>query len=136
MRVEGDSLFYLPKGSSYCAKKIIGGGCYAINFDADISDDPFTIKLKNPEHLQKLFKSACDHWERQSEMSHTCAMRALYDSIYTVQKENIYLSGRTLDKIAPAIEALDAGFTDNSLSVTRLAELCNGTGSGRSPRYL
>ena len=34
LHTEGNTLFYLPKGSSYRVQRISGeGGCYAINFD-------------------------------------------------------------------------------------------------------
>lgn len=49
MRTEENALFYLPKGSSYHVEQLRMGGCYAINFDAEIEDEPFCINLKNHE---------------------------------------------------------------------------------------
>ena len=56
MRTEGQALFYLPKGSSYHVDTFAHTGCYAINFEANISGDPFSIIPRNAEPLFKLFK--------------------------------------------------------------------------------
>ena len=53
MKTAGGDLFYLPKGSSYYVKTKTRGGCYAINFDADIGDAPFSIHMRNAEALRQ-----------------------------------------------------------------------------------
>ncbi|MBR2907733.1 MAG: helix-turn-helix transcriptional regulator [Clostridia bacterium] len=126
MHTEGGDLFYLPKYSSYYVKTIRQGGCYAINFDADIGDKPFCVKLKNNESLKKSFKTACDEWRSQAPTRYTAAMRALYDALYLVQKEQGqgYMPDERHRLILPAVEAIDLNYADPSLTVAGLAELC------------
>ena len=59
MRTPPHSLFYLPKNSTYTVMGIKEGGCYAINFDAQLSDEPFCVNLRSSDALQKSFKRAC-----------------------------------------------------------------------------
>lgn len=59
LKVQENSLFYLPKGSSY---KVVthteGEGCWAINFDLldKIDIKPFSIKFQNKEKILTAFK--------------------------------------------------------------------------------
>ena len=126
MRTEGNSLFYLPKGASYHVEQIQNGGCYAINFDADISDEPFCMTLRNSDQLLHNFKAATDAWKSKDPLYIALAMRAVYDAVCKAQKElnKQYFSKTQLSIIAPAVEAINANFTDNDLSVSHLASLC------------
>ena len=126
MRTEVNSLFYLPKHSSYYVKQYRSGGCYAINFDAEICDRPFCIPFRNTESVLHSFKAACDGWRSNSDQAALLAMRALYDGICRMQREEQrrYTSGRQLSLISPAIQEIDRSFTENELSVSRLASLC------------
>ncbi len=126
MRTEGGAFFYLPKGSSYVVKSIKSGGCYAINFDAEIKDDPFCIKLKNYESLKKNFKTVCNEWRMHDSTRHAAAMCALYDAVYLAQKEQeqSYMPNDRHRLIMPAVEAIEHNFTDQGLTVASLAELC------------
>ena len=126
MRTEGNSLFYLPKHSSYYVKQYRSGGCYAINFDAEICDRPFCIPFRNTESVLHSFKAACDGWKSNSDQAALLSMRALYDGICRMQREEQrrYTSGRQLSMISPAIQEIDRSFTENELSVSRLASLC------------
>ena len=125
MRTEGGCFFYLPKGSSYYVKTIKYGGCYAINFDADIEDKPFAIKLKDRDGILKNFKTAADGWKKQSPLWRAAAMRALYDAIYRARREGEnYMPTDTVGHIRPAVDAMDSEFTDNALTVASLAERC------------
>ena len=61
LHTEGNTLFYLPKGSSYRVKHLEGeGGCYAINFDMaqPLSVAPFMQALRAPENVRRQFKEA------------------------------------------------------------------------------
>ena len=126
MRTEGNSLFYLPKYSSYYVKGYQMGGCYAINFDAEILDEPFSITFRNTESILHNFKTACEAWKSKNDHANLLAMRALYDGIYKMQKEEQkqYISGRHLSLISPAIQEVDRAFAENELSVSHLASLC------------
>lgn len=132
LRVHPGSLFYLPKGSTYDINSHIPGACYAINFDADITDDPFSFSVKNTEQVTKNFRAAAEEWKRNSGLGHACALRALYDVIYRAQRDSReYMSQNTADKLAPALSLLDSRYTDSTLSVSELARVC-----GMSPVYL
>ena len=126
MRTEGGDLFYLPKGSSYYVKSVQPGGCYAINFDAELHDVPFCFNVKSNEPLKKSFKAACDAWRTHDASCHIAAMRALYDGIYRMQAEQqkAYLPSDRLGMIEPAVEAIHREFADRSLTVASLAEKC------------
>ena len=126
MRTEGGSLFYLPKGSSYDLKSIRPGGCYAINFDADISDLPFSVTLRNSEGLLHDFKTAVSAWKSREDFWRVASMRALYHAVYQIQGElkRQYMTSERAAIIAPAIEKIDRDFAENGLTVSRLAALC------------
>jgi AraC-like DNA-binding protein len=126
MRTKENSLFYLPQGSSYQVKSIQEGGCYAINFAADISDEPFCVSLRNADHLLHYFKAATDACKRKDECRIPIAMRALYEAIIKARKEAYkkYMPKAQLSVIAPAVEAMNQQFTDNMLNVSYLAKLC------------
>lgn len=126
MHTEGGSLFYLPKNSSYFVKTIRRGGCYAINFDAEIDDEPFCVSLRDVEGLKKSFKTACGEWSAHDPACYAAAMRAVYDTVYHIQKEQErdYMPNGRLGSVAPAVERIDRSFTDGDLTVARLSELC------------
>ena len=126
MRTEGNSLFYLPKNSNYYVKQYQPGGCYAINFDADIGDAPFSIHMRNAEALRQSFRTATDAWRQHDEMCRILAMRAVYDAVYHMQTElhKEYVSRTQASIIEPAIAAINDRFTENDLTVSYLASLC------------
>lgn len=126
MHTEGNSLFYIPKGASYNVVSLQSGGCYVINFDAEIEIEPFSLKLKNCETIKKNFKIACDEWRSNSSTRRLLAMRALYDTIYLLQKEQEqgYMPNIRHSMIAPAVELIESDFANSNLTVTKLAELC------------
>lgn len=125
LRTRPGDLFYLPKGSSYEVKSVQSGGCYAINFDGDIQAAPFAVSLKSSQKLTKSFRTAAEDWKKDARLGRICALRAVYDAIYRIKRdEREYISQHTAEKIAPALERLDDGFTDSGLTVAELAQLC------------
>ncbi len=121
-----NSLFYLPKGSSYVVKNIKNGSCYAINFDANIDEKPFCVKTRNKEGFLKLFRNAEKRWKRP-DTGNIYVMRTLYDILIEMQNESQkdYMPDSHFDLIAPAVKKINSDFTDNDLSVSQLAQLCN-----------
>ena len=126
MRTVGNSLFYLPKGSSYYVKQIQNGGCYAINFDADIFDEPFCVTLRNTDQLCRNFKAATDAWKSKDSLRVALAMRAVYDSVCNAKKElrKQYVPKTQLLIIDAAVDVMNRRFTDNALNISYLASLC------------
>ena len=126
MRTAGNSLFYLPKGASDHVEQIQNGGCYAINFAADISDEPFCVTPRNTDQLWHNFKAATDAWKSKEPMRVALAMRAIYDAACTAQKEihKQYVPKTQRLIIDPAVDVINQQFTDNSLNISYLASLC------------
>lgn len=126
MHTVENQLFYLPKGSSYRVAAHREGGCYAINFEADIIDEPFAISFRNTDSLLHSFKVACDAYKKQDELRVSCALRALYDAIYQAGREmnKQYVSGEQYSVISPAVKAIETDFTRSDISVSELAALC------------
>ena len=135
MRTEGNQLFYLPKGSSYrvvpVENALPNNCCYAINFYADISDEPFAMSFRDPEPIIKAFREAAYEWRRQGEFSHMAVRKILYEIILAAAEEQAkrYTPSATERLIAPAIERMNSSFTDNGLSVSALARDCGITES-------
>ena len=126
LHTEGHTLFYLPRGSSYEVKTISGGGCYAINFDADIVDAPFLVNPKNAEQIQKSFKRACNRWINKAASRDAFAMSALYDAIgiFADLSEQEYLPSTAQRQIKPALDAIEKEFSNADLTVEYLSSLC------------
>lgn len=126
LHTEGGELFYLPKGSTYDVKMITPGGCYAINFDAEIGERPFTVKFRNREDLRKLFRAAERAWRQHNEYRQVFVMGTVYDIICRLhgELEKKYVPDAHLQRIAPALERIEADFTENGLSIAALAAEC------------
>jgi AraC-like DNA-binding protein len=121
-----NQLFYLPKGSTYRVKSTARGGCYAINFYADVSDRPFAMSFRNSDAILKIFKDAELAWRMQADFHHVTAIRAVYDLILQVHRERqrAYAPSAQLSLIAPAVEKIRHEFAQNELTVASLASLC------------
>ena len=121
-----NNLYYLPKGSYYEVKEINKGGCYAINFDADILDKPFCINFRNSEKLLKIFSDAEKAWRTKSAFYHNFIKKSLYEIIYMLEKEELrnYLPNKKENIILPALEIINSNFTKN-ISIIELSKMCN-----------
>ena len=119
-------LFYLPKGSSYEVKVQKSGGCYAINFDADISDTPFAVKLRNVDTVRKRFNTACNEWKINTAAKYSSSMTAIYEAIYQIQKElkHQYMGSDKFDMIKNAVDEIDTNFTCSDINITDLSNMC------------
>ena len=127
LHTHGGELFYLPKNSTYSVKMLTEvGGCYAVNFDADIEDIPFSMYLRDREPLFKLFENALRHWKRQSELCHIIAMNAVYEIICLLQteKRKRYVPDKKMHILQPALEKIATDFSQNDLPISALASLC------------
>ncbi len=126
LHTDENSLFYLPKGSSYRVEVLQDNGCYAINFDAEINDEPFCLKIKNSDSLKKNFKIACNEWRSKGSSYVASAMKALYEGIYLMQKEQAqsYMPNARHALISPAINTIEHNFTNSNLTISSLASLC------------
>ena len=121
-----NQLFYLPQGSTYRVKSTVSGGCYALNFYANVSDRPFVMSFRNSDVILKIFRDAELAWRTQADFYHVTAIRAVYDLIFQVHRERqrAYAPSAQLALIAPAVEKIRREFAQNDLSVSSLASLC------------
>lgn len=126
MRVSGQCIYYLPKGSSYYVRSIQAGGCYAINFDADISDVPFCVQIRGDGRLLHGFKAAVNAWKNRDGFGILETKRTVYDAVLQLQRElgRQYLQSKTLEKITPALERLNSSFNEEGLTVSHLSAIC------------
>ena len=126
LHTKGGDLFYLPRGSSYRVKSVAAGGCYAINFAAELSDRPFSLRFRNRDSLRKCFENAVRAWSGDPVRRQHAVRRELYDILLQMQSEAVrsYLPKGREALIAPAIKRIAAAYTDNSLSVAELAAEC------------
>lgn len=126
LHTKGNELYYLPKGSTYQVKTYEGGGCYAINFDAELSDEPFSMRIRDVEGVRKIFHGAAKRWKAHDPMREMLAMSALYEILYLIisEQDREYQSSANIEKLAPAMAVIESRFTDNALSVSELSELC------------
>ena len=126
LHTKGNELFYLPKGSTYRVKSDDTSNCFAINFDAELSEEPFSIAIRDPEPMRKLFRDAAKEWKAHADTRDLSAMSALYEIVRLMIKENereYHPSGHTV-LLAPAMQAIETRFSENSLSVAELSEMC------------
>jgi AraC-like DNA-binding protein len=126
LRTKPNSFFYLPKGSSYRVEEITRGTCYAINFDATLTDEPFAIEFRNPEPLFKLFKSAVSLFAARAPFYEVEIRKILYELLLRAKEEaeRKYVPESKERLLAPAVERIRETFTQNELSVSALASLC------------
>lgn len=126
LHTKGGDLFYLPKGSNYRVKSVAAGGCYAINFEAALSDCPFSLRFRNREPLRKCFENAVRAWNGDPVRRQHAVRHELYDILLQMQSEAVrsYLPKGREALIAPAIKRIAAAYADNSLSVAELAAEC------------
>ncbi len=122
-----NNLFYLPKGSTYEVKEIKSGGCYAINFDADIFDTPFSVNFRHHERLFKIFKDSERDWQTNHPFYQLSIKRTVYEIIFMlmIEQQKNYLPSRKEQIILPALEKIKSDIDNPDLSVTELSKICN-----------
>ena len=124
-----NSLFYLPKGSSY---KVIpqrnGEGCWAINFDLAEEPEvaPFSLKIQNRQQILSDFKASVDAFLKSGTHRDLAIRKNLYDILLLLKKEQekTYTTGKKALLIKPALDFMGANYTKNDLSVEKLSRLC------------
>lgn len=129
LKTKENSLFYLPKGSSY---KVIthtqGEGCWAINFDVldSIQTKPFSIKIQNTEQVMSNFKKSVDAFRKSNNHSNLTIMKNLYDIILLLKKEyeKNYTPNEKIALIKPALDMINTNYYKNDLSVEELSRIC------------
>lgn len=129
LQVQENSIFYLPKGSSY---KVVthteGEGCWAINFDLldNINVEPFSVKLQNLEKVLSAFQKSVDAFSKANNHSNLTIIKNLYDIILLLKKEyeKNYIPSEKSLLIKPALDIMNSNYFKNNLSVEELSRIC------------
>ena len=134
LSVTGNTVIYLPKGSTYEVRAKIHSGCYAINFDFDEEKSfaPFTMSINNHAGMLESFRDAAKVWYVKKSGYMTKCKAELYNIIYSMKKE--YFSDYSAkDKrvlIKTAVEYIHENYTNKPLRIEELSAMC-----GITPEY-
>ena len=126
---------YLPKGSNYTVEteEETGNvglvGTYAINFhliDDDIPYEPFLMNIRGKDKIQSLFVKAETAWRKKYIGFREDCYSALYQLVRTFKSERSSYSrlDAILQKLAPALQYIEANYTSEAISLPHLAQLC------------
>ncbi len=122
-------LHYLPKGSDYTIETVANGTCWAINFELlnEIKSEPFSMNFRNSEPVITLFKEANQIFWQNKPYKDVAIRKILYDIILLTLKEKAknYMPSQKELLIKPGVNLIDTDFTNNDLSVKKLAQLSN-----------
>ncbi|MBO7176280.1 MAG: helix-turn-helix transcriptional regulator [Clostridia bacterium] len=134
LRVSGNDIVYLPKGSSYAVQIKENSDCYAINFDIDENLDfaPFVMEISSAEYCLERFKNSQKRWLKR-DVGYLMKVKSdLYDIIYQMQREysNSHIRG-TYGRVKPAIDYIHSNYYKEAISIAHLADIC-----GMSEVYL
>lgn len=125
--VEKGDAFFLPKGSSYTMTTT---GIYDVlycdfNFDTIKPLKPDVYKYKNSIQIESLFRKLLNTYSSPSETSFHRSISLLY-SIYedvTLNKNTGYIGSSARNKISNAKNYMDIHFTDNTLTIAKVAQM-------------
>ncbi len=127
LKVSPSTVRFLPRGtvSKYEIERSKLGECIDVFFESDkpISSVAFTVHSKSNEYIGSLFKKLFSVWNNKGEGYYFESMSLLYKILSSLQKNN-YLPTEQYVKILPAIEEIEQGFLDKSLTNEYLASVC------------
>ena len=133
LTVHSGECLYLPKGSSYIARRLdstegTSNGVYAINFlvSKESNSRPWLKKVKGQDEMLSLFSRAAREWTKKGEGYYEECMSDLYRIIWRLKNEAAQSSDTrpNISKIAPAIDHIRENYTTDSIKIAFLASLC------------
>ncbi|MBE6651718.1 MAG: helix-turn-helix transcriptional regulator [Ruminococcaceae bacterium] len=131
LTVGANDIIYLPKFSSYTVRSEIIGDCYAINFDMNEETvfSPFVVNAKNYTEFLRSFRIANSAWKTKTNGYVMKCKSSLYDIIYLMKQEYFgeYLPKSKNDIILPAVDYIHENYTNEIISISELAKMCNIT---------
>lgn len=134
LRCIENTIRFLPKGKNeeYSVYNDDKGECIDIFFNSDkpISDEAFTVDLKNGSRVKALFKKIFSVWVAKNEGYYFECIGILYEIFAEMQHRN-YITGEQNNIIMPAVKYIEEHFLTGKISVSALAEKC-----GISESYL
>lgn len=129
-----NTIRFLPMGKNeeYSVYDDEKGECIDIFFSSNIpiSDEAFTVDLKNSSRVKALFKKIFSVWVAKNEGYYFECIGILYEILAEMQRRN-YITGEQNNIIMPAVKYIEEHFLDEKISVLELAEKC-----GISESYL
>lgn len=128
VRALANDIVYLPKNSDYHVVSNTRGDCYAINFllSNEFSGVPFSMHCDNLIKYSDPFEDAVRHWQHKGEGYRLKCFSALYQILYLLQRDcKVDTSAHSKPaKLAPAIHFIQNNYTQETISVARLAQEC------------
>lgn len=124
-KVEGSTIVYFPKGSTYTIHEKVTFDCYVINFEMPdgVTFKPFSFKVKNINSYLESFKLAHRMHTRKNAGYASKTKSELYNILYNMQFE-YSLPYSTCKIIQPAIDYIHANYYKENINVEHLASLC------------
>ena len=128
LRVQANTLIYLPKHSSYEARYGEIGDCHAINFelDEDITFPPFVMQVKNCGEAEKYFQRAEKALQLHEKGYMTKCKAELYHLLHLLMKQYFseYMPSEKFELIKPAVDFIHHSYLSDTLKVEALAQQC------------
>lgn len=127
---------YLPQGSTYTVEHqlpseplIPDAGTYAINFflaDPAPAAEPVVLSVRGKDKALSFFSKAEIAWRQKSPGYYEDCLINLYQLFKLLRQESATYSSqeRILNKLTPALQHIEANYTNETISLPYLAELC------------
>ncbi len=119
---------YLPKNSTYTVISTTPGATYCINFQwiEDATFEPFVFPVKSADEVIQAYKNAEKAWRRKTEGYDLLCKSELYKILYILRNNYVrpYSPNFKQALLEPAISYIHKHYTDESISVEKLSELC------------
>lgn len=126
--VRANDMIFLPQNSNYQVVSRPSGDCYAINFQlsGQTTFHPFSFHCSNPVPYTDAFTQAVRHWKGKGQGYRMKCFSCLYQILYRLQRDC------QLDRfehpkqalLVPAMAYIQANYTQQTISIAHLAELC------------
>lgn len=127
LNCEENVIRFLPKGDyfEYTVDREERGECIDICFDTNIpiSEEAFTIKLKQVASVERLFKKIFSVWVAKGDGYYFECIGLLYKIFSELQKRN-YIPESQYNAVKPAINYINENFLSEKISMPQLADLC------------
>lgn len=125
-RVEENHILIIPPQLQY-SHETKGEELYAVHFESDLElcDEMKMYCVKNKGYFEHLFSELYMKWLKKLPGYNYSCKAVLYRIMALI--ENEYASDRYAkeDKISVAVEYIHEHFTDNDISVEKLADMCS-----------
>ena len=134
--VPGDCI-YLPMGSHYVVERNAssdtnppGVGTHAINFlllGVEKGESPEVLHIRGRDEVLSCFIKTENAWRQRQEGFREECFSSLYRLMRLFRRESALYAplDHTLQKLAPALDYIEANYTTQTISLSHLAHLCS-----------